>query len=144
MASVTASAHVVVRADKLILPAPNGDRDTEIDFFVSYDLEPSGSSRRPYLLYRINPQDDEAVHLVIRINGELVVDQVLRDPAAQSFHAVFENDALHVGENTIVIRIPDDQPGAVAISDIVVVHSIEFLMPSNTSSQDAPPTGGPL
>lgn len=115
-----ASLHVVVESEKIHLPRSNGDRDIEIDFQA--DWPESGPDIHPYLLYRVNLEGGEPAHLVIRINSREVVDQVVRDAMVQSFHKVFGGTVLSPGGNTLMIRIPDDEPGSLIISDLVVVY----------------------
>lgn len=137
---IESSHHRVVQAETLTLPRANGDRDTETDFFISFDAKLDSPDDGPYLLYRVNLQGEEPVHLVMRINGDAVVDQVVRDPKMQTFHEVFGHDTLRIGENTLVIRVPDDQPGAIVISNVVVVFAVHYLIPT----ADDGPAGGPL
>lgn len=139
---IESSLHQVVRAEALTLPRANGDRDTEIEFFVSFDANLSSPRGGSLLLYRVNLQGDEPVHLVMRINGDAVVDHVVRGTTMQSFHAVFGDDTLRIGGNTLVVRVLDDQPGTVVVSDVVVVFAAHFLIPA--ADDDPAPTGGPL
>ena len=140
---IESSLHRIVRAEALTLPRGNGDRDTEIEFFVSVDANLKAPDKRPLLLYRVNLQGDEPVHLVMRINGDAVADHVVRDTYMQTFHEVLDDDTLRTGGNTLVIRVPDDQPGTVVVSQVVVVFAVHFLIPT-ADDDDAAPTGGPL
>lgn len=139
---IRTSFHTIVRAEPLTLPRGGGDRDSEIEFWVTFDASLSSPDERPYLLYRVNLQGDEPVHLVLRINGDEIVDQVIRDTNMLSFHKVIDADVVRIGDNTLVVRVPDDQQGTIVLSDVILVHSARYLIP--TTEDDPGSTGGPL
>lgn len=118
------SRYRIIQADQITLPRGSGDRDVEIDFEAPMLTSTSQESpaNRPFISYRINLQGRDPARLVLRLNGDEIVDQTLTDSSARCFHQVIGHGALRT-ENTLVIRVPDDQPGTLVISDVLVVYT---------------------
>lgn len=126
------STHRVIHSAETTLPRHNGDRDITAEFDAPDISWQTTAQTRPYLCYRVHPEDSERVHLVMRLNGEVVVDQTLADRFSRSYHQVIEHGLLNGVDNELRVLVPSDEPGSVTVSDILVVYtSPEPYIPPN-------------
>ena len=140
---VMPSTHRVIQSAEVRLPTSDGDRDFTVEFDAPLRSYGNEAPARPYLSYRVNPSDDELVHLVISMNGTEIGDQILGGNVARSYDQVFPHDVLYTEGNVLRVFVPDDRPGSVLVSDVIVIYTsyVDFP-PSDSDTYE--PSGGPL
>lgn len=112
------TSHRSIQDSVTELPQPNGDRDFEQDF----DAPGLNGDTRPFLSYRVNPGDDSGVRLQIELNGTTVVDQTIDTTVSRTFNEIFDEGVLRARGNTLRVLVPNDEPGNLQISDLIMVY----------------------
>jgi hypothetical protein len=110
--------HRSIQDNTTTLPQPNGDRDFEKEF----DAPGLNGDTRPFLSYRVNPADDSGVRLQMELNGIEIVDQTIDTTVSRTFNEVFDEGVLRESGNTLRVFVPNDEPGSLEISDLIMVY----------------------
>ncbi len=115
------SKHRSLQDSTTTLPASNGDRDFTLEFSAT------GLNRdtRPYLSYRVNPADDSGVRLQMELNDVEIVDQTIDTTVSRTFNEIFDHGVLKELGNELRIFVPNDEPGRLDVSDLIVVFSAD-------------------
>ena len=115
------TSHRSIQDSTTTLPQSNGERDVEIDFDAPNLSSTTSTHARPYLSYRVNPGDDSGVRLVIELNDEEIVNQTIDTTVSRQFDEIFDHGILKVTGNELRIFVPNDEPGSVSVSDMIMV-----------------------
>jgi len=117
------TSHRSIQDSTTTLPQTNGDRDFEQEFDAPGLSTTTSTHARPYLSYRVNPADDSGVRVVIELNGAEIVDQTIDTTVSRTFNEIFDHGILKVNDNELRVFVPDDEPGSVTVSDLVMVYT---------------------
>lgn len=110
--------HLSLQDSTTTLPASNGDRD----FTKEFDAPGLNGFTRPFLSYRVNPFDDSGVRLQMELNGTSIVDQTIDTTISRSFNEIFDEGVLQESDNELRIFVPNDEPGSLEVSDLIMVY----------------------
>jgi hypothetical protein len=117
------SKHRSLQTSSTSLPASNGDRDFEIDFNAPSLTTNDHVHGRPYVSFRANPNGSVGVRLQMELNGEEIYDQTLSTDASRNMVEIFDHGILQNQNNTLRIFVPNDEPGSITVSDVLVVYT---------------------
>jgi hypothetical protein len=117
------SKHRSLQDSSTTLPTSNGDRDFEIDFNAPSLTTNDAVHGRPYVSYRANPNGSAGVRLQMELNGTEIVDQTLSTDASRNLVEIFDHGILRNQNNTLRVFVPNDEPGSITVSDVVVVYT---------------------
>ena len=115
--------HRSLQDSSTVLPTSSGDRDFEIDFDAPGLSTTTSTHARPYLSYRVNPGSDAGVHVVMELNDTEIVDQTIDTTVSRQFDEIFDHGLLKANDNTLRVFVPNNEPGSVTVSDIIVVYA---------------------
>lgn len=117
------SSHRSIQGSSTTLPQSNGDRDIDHEFDAPGLSSSTSVHARPYLSYRVNPGDDSGVKVIIEVNDTEVVNQTIDTTVSRQFDQIFDHGVLEASGNKLRVFVPDDEPGSVVVSDLVVVYT---------------------
>ena len=117
------SSHRSIQDSTTTLPLSDGDRDFEQEFDAPGLSSSTSTHTRPYLSYRVNPGDDSGVRVVMELNGTEIVDQTIDTTVSRTFNEIFDHGILQANGNELRVFVPDNEPGTVSVSDLVVVYT---------------------
>ena len=117
--------HRSLQTSSITLPTSSGDRDFEIDFDTPNLSTTTSTHARPFLSYRVNPGSDAGVHVLVELNGTEIVDQTIDTTVSRQFDEIFDHGVLRSGTggaNTLRVFVPNNEPGSVTVSDLIMVY----------------------
>lgn len=114
------TSHRSIQDSTTTLPTSNGDRD----FTQEFDAPGLNGETRPFLSYRVTPPDDSGVRLQIELNGTEIVDQVIDTTVSRTFNEIFDEGVLQTSGNELRVFVPNDEPGSVTVSDLIMVYPV--------------------
>lgn len=117
------TSHRSIQDSSTTLPQSNGDRDFEQDFDAPNLSTTTSTHARPYLSYRVNPGDDSGVRVIMELNGTEIVDQTIDTTVSRAFDEIFDHGLLKASGNTLRVFVPNDEPGSVVVSDLIMVYT---------------------
>jgi hypothetical protein len=117
------SKHRSLQTSSTTLPTSNGDRDFELEFNAPSLTTNDNIHGRPYVSYRANPNGDVGVRLQMELNGEEILDQTLSTDTSRNLVEIFDHGILTNQGNTLRVFVPNDEPGSITVSDILVVYT---------------------
>ena len=117
------SKHRSLQTSSTTLPTSNGDRDFELEFNAPNLTGNDNIHGRPYVSYRANPNSDAGVRLQMELNEVEILDQRLSTDASRNLVEIFDHGILRNQDNTLRVFVPDDEPGSIEVSDILVVYT---------------------
>ena len=117
------SKHRSLKDSSTRLPTSSGDRDFEIEFNAPSLTDNDSLHGRPYVSYRANPSGTAGVRLQMELNGEEIVDQTLTTDTSRNLVEIFDHGILRNQGNTLRVLVPNDEPGSIEVSDVMVVYT---------------------
>ena len=117
------SKHRSLQTSSTTLPTSSGDRDFELEFNAPRLTGNDNTHSRPYVSYRANPNSDAGVRLQMELNEVEILDQRLSTDASRNLVEIFDHGILRNQDNTLRVFVPDDEPGSIEVSDLLVVYT---------------------
>ncbi len=117
------SKHRSLQTSATNLPTSNGDRDFELEFNAPNLTTNDNIHGRPYVSYRANPKGDVGVRLQMELNEVEILDQRLSTDTSRNLVEIIDHGILTNQGNTLRVFVPDDEPGSIEVSDILVVYT---------------------
>lgn len=120
------SNHRSLQDGTITLPTSSGDRDFEINFDVPGLSGSTSTHTRPYLSYRVAPLGSSGTHLVMELNGTEIVDLSYNTTVNRTMTEIFEHGVLKAGTggvNKLRVFVPDDEPGAAQVCELIVTYT---------------------
>ena len=118
------SKHRSLQDSSTTLPTSSGDRDFEIEFDAPSLTDNDSLHGRPYVsLPRANPSGTAGARLQMELNGEEIVDRTLTTDASRNLVEIFDHGILRNQGNTLRVFVPNDEPGSIEVSDVMVVYT---------------------
>ena len=71
----------------------------------------------------MNPGSDAGVRVQIELNGTEIVDQTIDTTVSRTFNEIFDHGVLVGTDNKLRIFVPNNEPGSVTVSDLVMVYT---------------------
>jgi hypothetical protein len=117
------SKHRSLQTSSTSLPTSNGDRDFEIEFNAPSLSSNDHVHTRPYVSFRANPNGNVGVRLQMELNDEEIFNQNLGTDASRNLVEIIDHGILRSQNNTLRVFVPNDEPGSITVSDVLVVYT---------------------